>query len=373
MTGSTPGGDLLVECPVAFSFHTDPVAAVQLAASLKSRTDGATCSIRLDHRRVEHLDVCAGAVMMALAREAQHRGHAVQVLAPPDGPVLERLMVCGLAHVIPDGASIAPQGSAVLPLDPMVRSADLSDTQLDQHSGHYGGRVLKRLATWLKHRGSGSLSPEFRTKVGHALTETLDNVNAHVGSDWWVCADAQVREGAPPVVQIAVFNFGSSIYETMLRVPAASDVAHQIDWLVAEHQRRGQFGETWCRENLVTLFALQDAVTSRGEPGGKGTRNVIAGFEYLASAVGAMQEVQLGWTSGRTQVLLDGRYRMGPSSVDFRQRGSGLRDLALNPGNDLREAPDPTAVRNLPVPFPGTLLSLRFPVSPEYLTYEVGR
>jgi len=61
--------------------------------------------------------------------------------------------------------------------------------------------------------------------------------------------------------------------------------------------------------------------------------------------------------SGSTYIEFDGKYEMRPNH-------DGVRIIAFNETNDLTEKPDPSYVRRLAgVSFPGTLISLKFPLS----------
>lgn len=68
--------------------------------------------------------------------------------------------------------------------------------------------------------------------------------------------------------------------------------------------------------------------------------------------------------SGHTHLRFDGKY--GPSTV-LTSEGGKRQVIALNADNDLDQPPDPDYCTNLPLKFPGTLLSMRFYIDPDHL------
>lgn len=209
---------------------------------------------------------------------------------------------------------------------------------------------------------------------GHALTETaranlcsyvveiLDNAENHAGMVDWTIQGYLDTAADTPECEIVIFNFGDSIYESMSSLAPESFMGRKIKAFLDKQILAGAYLNSWRREELVTLFALQEAVSSRRDSlkstRGKGTADLIDFFQRmsderkLAKAGGASMYI----ISGSTRIIFDGRYRM-------EQDDKGIRKIAFNKENDLDKLPDPSCVMPLKDAFlPGTMIGIRFPI-----------
>lgn len=117
------------------------------------------------------------------------------------------------------------------------------------------------------------------------------------------------------------------------------------------------------------MYALQGGV-SRKNAGkdhvgdyGQGTADLIEFFQELGQTAGAEAVPKMCVLSGHTIVQFDGRYCMQRVENEL----GVWRIIAFNKENSLDLPPDPESVRHLPSYFPGTLISMRFYLDPEYL------
>jgi hypothetical protein len=216
------------------------------------------------------------------------------------------------------------------------------------------------------------LKPSMKSNLIQLITEVLDNAEEHGSGErrWYTIGYYNQHEN--PVdggeCHIVLFNFGSSIYESLNRPDTSPLLIKQIRELAHEHKARGYFVVTdkggtsggfhplWAEESLWTLYALQEGIsrfTNRPEgiDRGNGTVKMMEFFTEIASG-----QPQMALLSGKTHILFDGKYRLLPIDIN----GETRKVIAFNAANDLRQRPDQKYVRTLREHFPGTLMSLRF-------------
>jgi hypothetical protein len=185
----------------------------------------------------------------------------------------------------------------------------------------------------------------------------------HPGFVDWTVQGYLDNSLAEPICEIAIFNFGKSIAQTLKDLPSGAYTRNQIDPYVLLHAGRNFFGTTWSQSDLLTLIALQGHVSSKNrnskDTRGQGTGDLIDFFQrvHKECAKNSTVKAKMAIVSGGTYILFDGTYTMRESQ----KRG---RVIAFNPQNDLYSKPDPRFVKSLSgVHFPGTIISIRFPLS----------
>lgn len=357
-----------VVCPPVLSFSFNSPESLAAIAEFARLADSRPEKVVVDFHAVERLNLGAGAVLMALAREARENGVTIEVRLPDDIGMQQRLAVCGLANVLEDAASVVLPPGAILALTRLPRDRRWDDVRLGQEAGAQTGRVSTRLDRWLSENGY-ELDPDVKKKLRAIINETLENAVFHSDSGWWICASVHQEKDGVGLLEIAVFNFGGSMAESLATSPPESKTHEHIESLRQEHQRKGAFNEKWTEDNLLGLFAIQDGNSRFGlerERGG-GTHKIVRIFQFISDIASNPSDCRLGWVSGRTAIFLDGRYGLGPSKVAGRM---GREDIAFNTPNDLYEVPDGLSVVNLQHVFPGTLLKLQFPLREDYLVRQ---
>lgn len=163
--------------------------------------------------------------------------------------------------------------------------------------------------------------------------------------------------------EIAIFNFGNTIAETFQRLPRDSFTYKQVKAYLDTHSQRRLFSTGWRHEDLFTLIALQGNVSSKNnnpqDTRGNGTVDLIEFFQRVHAECAVAKDAQatMSLISGSTVIFFDGRYQMRPNE-------NGIKVIAFNDDNNLLQRPSSSCVRQLRgATFPGTLISLKFPLS----------
>ena len=192
--------------------------------------------------------------------------------------------------------------------------------------------------------------------------EVLDNAIQHSETQDWVLVGYLDPSTPERVCEISIFNFGKSYAETFSSLPKEHFMRQYIDPFVELHRKRGFFQHNWEPDNLLSIIALQEHISSKNETPqdtrGGGTVDLIQFFQdvYSETPPQENQTVKMVIISGRTRILFDGQHSMVSDSED-------RRIIAFNSENDLAIPPDRTHVKCLKgVEFPGTIVSIRFPL-----------
>lgn len=214
--------------------------------------------------------------------------------------------------------------------------------------------------------------------INNLTTEILNNAERHArleGDGEWVIAGFMARRPlASPVngrdawydCHLAFVSMGCTISETISHA--------EEDWVrdglaayVLKHER-GLFGGCFDRDDLATVFAMQDGI-SRFRPersnGGVGMMEVVDFANELGQTGDAEHQPVVSIVSGSTCILFRNRFGCGKPSPD------GKRIQWFNDQNSPEAPPDPSHVITLKHRIPGTIISVRFSLDGQALA-KVG-
>ena len=193
--------------------------------------------------------------------------------------------------------------------------------------------------------------------------EILNNAEEHSGFDDVFITGYLDNANQTHWCEIAIFNFGDTIAKTFKKLPKDSYAYNEIKDYINIHLSNGLFGHSWTKENLLTIVALQGHISSKNktkkQDRGQGTVDLIEFFQTIhKKCVGNHQnsKAEMAILSGSTHIYFDGMYTMQKNS-------SGRKIIAFNKENDLHTKPDAKYVKNLDLSFPGTVISIRFPMN----------
>jgi len=205
------------------------------------------------------------------------------------------------------------------------------------------------------------LSPEGRSLIARMSGELLDNAERHsfpgsTDGDWSMTAFMAARPSAEGKRELrcymAFLSVGQSMAESMSGAPT--------ELLNAAERYLGQFGgDGPSRETLMTIVALQDAVTSdpdatRSGRGGTGLQDVLELVADLGATDRPDADVRVTIVSGKSCIRLRHPHLLGQRDA------RGRRVQWCNPWNDPRRPPHVKTAFDLPAHFAGTLVSAGF-------------
>src|SRR5690606_11799784 len=101
------------------------------------------------------------------------------------------------------------------------------------------------------------------TRLTEYLSEILNNAEEHAGFVDWTLQGYLDSSVEVPVCEIAIFNFGDSIAQTLDRLPKGSYTLDQIGQYLEMHAGKHYFSPSWRKEDLLSVIALQPDVSSK--------------------------------------------------------------------------------------------------------------
>lgn len=224
--------------------------------------------------------------------------------------------------------------------------------------------------------GSQRLTDDAVQRLLGFIGEIIGNAEDHSGDPrWYVCAYLDESDDHPEdrslevelhYCEIVIYNYGKSIADTFLELPVDSYAFSLIKPYIETHRLKNLFGNAWEEEDLITLASLQSHISSkhidRNSDRGQGTIDLIEFFQQVAQECALEQSIhtKMSILSGSTHILFDQKYKLATTP-------EGREIIAFNKENDLHQKPDSSYIKHMSkVKFPGTLISIRFPLGPEY-------
>lgn len=350
--------------PRKFSLIDEPDDALKvfesfLAYALNENTE----QIHIDQGACETIDHGAESILGALGMSvASAKRINFSGYFPEDQRVKDIVSAVGLPKVLgvdlpePEGFTTFAlrMGTSEAKLS-MSSSSDMAATEL----ANYINACLSKYDYQLKR--------ETENWLLSLMGEVLRNCEEHGGKAHWYIAGYMRQEKNQQYgdCHISIFNFGRTIYETMQDLPKENEIRGQIEDLIRHHTSKGFLHrESWTEENLWTLYALQEAVTSkwndRDSDRGTGTAEMIEFFQLLGDSNEPDAQPRMCVLSGSTQIIFDTEYCI--EEIDL--GGELRRVIAFNKDNDLREPPDKRYVRSIKRHFPGTMITMDFYLDP---------
>ena len=217
-----------------------------------------------------------------------------------------------------------------------------------------GTKVVKYFDDCLKTKGVG-LDDDGLRIMGEMVGEVIDNCKRHSGKngEWFTLGHYKNNEDCGEC-HLVFFNFGDTIYES-LKNSAESYIIKTLENMSSRHNLN--WSSKWTKENLWTLYALQDGVSrckkDESADNGSGTIKLIESFNSIGQTK-ENKNPKMSITSGSTNILFDGTYTLKEDA------NLGKKIIAFNINNNLGEKPDPEYVKSLKSFFPGTVISMRF-------------
>jgi hypothetical protein len=375
---SLPASRYAVSVPIGrkFSIIDAPRETIQLiCAFAKALKKGQRIShVKFHHELLEGYELAANAILdlVAVERKVELRSRATTIKMTvagnyPRDPHVKRFIKAmgiikhmGLHHEAPPEAETKrlkffDARNKNYRLNPDSRSADYKDVQQRKFVDFIDDCL--GCNKWV-------LSDEGKHKLGQYTGEILANAEDHAEFiDWSVLG--YLDNGADvPTCEIAIFNFGKSIAETLQALDRTSLAWDRLRPYLEAHTANGFFDKKWREQDLLTVVALQQHISSKNtevdDSRGQGTVYFIDFFQQMHDICiekGVKGRATMSVVSGGTCILFDGTYRLI-------EQADGNKVIAFNSDNDLRLAPDPKYVQAMEgVHFPGTIISVRFPLS----------
>lgn len=246
----------------------------------------------------------------------------------------------------------------------------------DRRNRHYSRPVSAKTASRKERAASGFvdhineclaikgkvLTPRGITQLSGCIGELLDNAEEHAAFPDWSMLGYLDLKRKQPKVEIAIFNFGRSIAETFQELPSGHFALRSVMPYVRRHMKTRSVFTQYGEEELFTVMALQEHISSKNNHAdsqrGHGTIQLLRFFQNIHQlCTGSQTGAEMTLVSGRTVIRFDGSHSL--------KKGVGSANvIAFNQKNSLDFPPSQEYVRRLNgAKFPGTIISIRFPLT----------
>jgi hypothetical protein len=287
--------------PEAFSLIDNYDDALNVIFSLiKLSADPYACRIYIDHSKCTHMELAASAlldvIVMEIRNEWRNTRHnvSIQGRVPKTGRVLELLKCTGLLkHLRIKGMEATPEmEKKYLHFELLKGRKQKGTMRAASDQEEFADAIAEHIDRCFQSGAKMALTLETKKKIHNWVGEIIANAEDHSGADEWFTisyATAIEREGADAAgtiyeCQMAVFGFGRSYFQSLSQPSTPTEIRHLIEGLTEHHASKGIFGwnDKFKKEDLWTLYALQDGVTRKTEPGrGSGTVKMIEAFQTI--------------------------------------------------------------------------------------------
>lgn len=237
---------------------------------------------------------------------------------------------------------------------------------------HASDRFCDALNSWLNR-------PEFELELtqsgrGHIkelLGELLENAERHSDGTrrdgaWTVAGFLAKREVGGEqrfIAHIGIVSLGDTFVESLVR--ATHEQKLILDNYIDQMRR---LGAPQSRETLTTLAAMQDGVTcvpeaDRADRGGYGLMQMLQLTNILGATKNTSLRPEITIVSGSSCIQLKSPY----FNCEMVAGDDAARVQWCNPTNSAKVVPDEKHVFDLKKGLPGTSISIRFILDPQYL------
>lgn len=351
----------VVRAPEVFSFIDRPeeaLAFIERTLVAFARSPERRVSINQD--RCRQIDYGAASVLCALALDARRFGIQLSGTYPVDPAAREIVESTGLPKLL--GLVDEPPAH--------IRSFELRCGRRGRHAVGAASDRNRVTTEFVEHLDGClgeygvELSDDGKHYLGLLFGEAIGNAEDHGGRpEWWVGGYLRRPPGsAVGDLNVAVFNFGNTIAQTVAQLPPASMLGVRLRRLIAHQRESGLYHRSYSPDETWTLGAIQEGVSRVNDQidrighRGTGTFHMADTFHKLSRPPGDGYEPKMVIVSGRSRIVFDGRHQMIDTPTDY---GESRAIVAFNDANDLKEPPNPRNVHRLERVFPGTAISLR--------------
>lgn len=367
--------------PSNFSIISNPVAALKTIYGFIStikRYHSKLRELNFDHSQMQKVDLAAESIIDLMALDIDHgqrikrRKIRFSGRYPEDAYLMRYLRAIGIIKNLDIKHEFLPQNEeAKLRIFKMRHNA-----KPERATAVAAGKKERVVKDFVQHidkclhdHGRG-LTPDSRKELSEYTGEILGNAEEHSGLGDWTIVGYLDNIHPDHICEIAIFNFGKTIAQSFKELPISSYAYKVVKPYIDAHKKRGFFMPSWTEDDLLTVVALQEHISSKNisesYTRGQGSVEIINFFQKIHKECMKDRQcsAEMALFSGNTHVLFDGTYQMKPD-----QKGRNV--IAFNTDNKLDEPPDNQYVKHLDeFFFPGVIIGIKFPMLPSQ-TQEV--
>ena len=347
----------IITIPEIFSFSKNAYETLNILKELAYAIRN-ELKIFITHERCIEIDLAASLVMDTIIMEYKNLAKKAKLKINVSGilsnneKVNEILSFSGILNTLNINKS---RNDSRLKLLPMVRNEEAGKMTTD---------IIEYFDNCLQTQGC-ALNDEGRYAFSKMIGEVLNNCHDHGGNNvqWYALGHYNCGDGE---FNLTIFDFGDTIYEGLKNEKASLLTKNKLTEMTNHHRK---IFENIDEELYWTLFSLQHGISrlnsEKDNTRGQGTIDLIDSFQTIGykSYKDLQRNPIMSITSGNINIVFNGKYELEENS-------DGVKIIAFNENNDLKEKPDFDCVKNINNFFPGTIISIRFCINRKYIIEE---
>lgn len=197
---------------------------------------------------------------------------------------------------------------------------------------------------------------DFSTVIGEALINAEEHSTTQHRFSTGYFQEHIINNEHFGIFNLVILNFGETIYQKFKSPECTNyNIVNKMKNLSKKFTKKKIFSNNFTEENLWTLYALQEGVTSvstKDYKRGNGSIRFIESFFNIKGINGNKDDIsRLSIISGNTNITFDGSYNI----ID----NGKFKIMAFNKEGNIEEKPDKKYVKNINEYFPGTMISAR--------------
>lgn len=361
-----------VTIPKKFSVIENPTGFIDAlkAVAVVSRSSSVS-ELSFDYSKTVQIDLAAESILGCITREVESEldvnNRKLRQVGGlyPDRKYLKNIIrsLGTIKHLKIKHELIEEGDSELLKIFEASRGVKVSTlgTDMEDKKTKTILKFVEHINECLKSNGR-ELSEVGREFLFKSTGEVIGNAEDHTDQGEWTICGFLDNEAEGHTCEIAIFNFGRSIAESFTSLSPEDYARTQIQDVLLLHARKRFHGRYWQQDDLYTLLALQENISSKNKSQydnhGTGTMDLINYFYELCGECDSNNKnsAKMAILSGSTHILFDGKYEV------FRDQHQAQR-ITFNAEKSLEVPPDRAYVKHLRKHyFPGTIISIKIPM-----------
>ena len=340
--------------PEVFSFSKNPEETIKKLKKLcYMLEDKKINQIFIDHSKCKYLGISASTVMDAIITEYKDANPKLgfRGMVSNNEKVNNMIKYSGIMKHL-DIKVEEDKNTDVLPW-----MKNIDETKA-------ANAVLEYFLKCLGKQGMG-LKAEGESFLLEMVSEIVQNCQYHGGkyATWYILGHANILEDGKEEMQITIFNFGNTIYESYLSNDTSKDMIFRLKKLNKEYKNKNNANPD--EEVLWTVYSLHEKVSrfwsKKTDPNdqrysstrGSGMMSLIRNLYSIGFSNEKNYKPIMSILSGNVHILFD-------EDVDY-------KNLNFNSQNSIYYPPDSRNVKKINNFFPGTIISMKFYLDGKYL------
>ena len=340
--------------PSIFSFSKNPVETIKKLKELcKMLEENKTNPIFIDHSECEYLGISASTVMDAIITEYKENNDKLGFKGKlsSNEKVNNMIIYSGIIKHL----NIKVEEDKNTDVLPWIKNVDETKSSI---------AVVEYFLKCLAKQGMG-LKEDGEAYLLEMVSEIVQNCKYHGGENatWYILGHSNTLKDGKEEIQITIFNFGDTIYESYFQSDTSKDMILRLKKLNEEFKKKskGNFDE----ELLWTLYSLHDKVSrfwsEKTNPEdqrysstrGSGMMSLIRNLYSIGFSEQKDFRPIMSILSGRIHIIFD-------EDADY-------ENLSFNKENSILLPPNTKNVKRIDEFFPGTIISMKFYLDGKYL------